>query len=110
MAETGILKPGTPAPAFTLNTTPDQTVSLSDFRGQPVVLAFYPADWSPGCGDQMTLYNDVLPELRKHQPALVGISVDRGWCHRAFAANRRLHFTLRADFEPNGAVALNSRA
>ena len=52
---TGILKPGTRAPAFTLNCTPDQKVSLSEFRGQPVVLAFYPADWSPVCGDQMAL-------------------------------------------------------
>jgi peroxiredoxin len=105
MAETGILKPATPAPGFTLHTTPDQTVSLSDFRGQPVVLAFYPADWSPICGDQMTLYNEVLPEFRKHHAALVGISVDGVWCHGAFAANRRLHFPLLADFEPKGAVA-----
>ncbi|HZO42039.1 MAG TPA: redoxin domain-containing protein [Methylomirabilota bacterium] len=105
MAETDILKPGARASGFTLHTTPDQTVSLSDFRGQPVVLAFYPADWSPVCGDQMTLYNEVLPEFRKHHAALVGISVDGVWCHGAFAANRRLHFPLLADFEPKGAVA-----
>ena len=96
MAETGLLKPGASAPEFTLHTTPDQTVSLSDFRGQPVVLAFYPADWSPVCGDQMTLYNEVLPEFRKHHAALLGISVDGVWCHGAFAANRRLHFPLLA--------------
>lgn len=102
---TGILKAGTPAPGFTLNTTPDQRVTLSDFRGQPVVLAFYPADWSPVCGDQMTLYNEVLPELRKHNAALLGISVDGVWCHGAFAQARRLHFPLLADFEPKGAVA-----
>ena len=105
MPETGILKPGTPAPGFTLYTTPDQTVSLLDFRGQPVILAFYPADWSPVCGDQVTLYNEVLPEFRKHRAALIGISVDGVWCHGAFAANRKLHFPLLADFEPKGAVA-----
>jgi len=44
----GILKPGISEPGFTLNSTPDQTVALSDFGGQPVILAFYPADWSPG--------------------------------------------------------------
>jgi peroxiredoxin len=102
---TGILKAGTPAPEFTLNTTPDQRASLSDFRGQPVVLAFYPADWSPVCGDQMTLYNEILPEFRKHNAALLGISVDGVWCHGAFAQARRLHFPLLADFEPKGAVA-----
>ena len=102
---TGILKAGTPAPEFTLNTTPDQRVALSDFRGQPVVLAFYPADWSPVCGDQMSLYNEILPEFRKHNAALLGISVDGVWCHGAFAEARRLHFPLLADFEPKGAVA-----
>ena len=84
-----ILKPGTPAPAFTLNSTPDQTVSLADFRGRPLILAFYPADWSPVCGDQMTLYNEILPQFRQHDAALIGISVDGAWCHQAFAAARQ---------------------
>jgi peroxiredoxin len=105
MAESGILKPGTVAPEFTLHTTPDQTVSLSEFRGNPAILAFYPADWSPVCGDQMALYNEVLPEFRKHRAALLGISVDGVWCHGAFASSRRLHFPLLSDFEPKGAVA-----
>lgn len=105
MAETGFLKPGTLAPAFTLHTTADQTVSLSDFRGHPVILAFYPADWSPVCGDQMAVYNEILPEFRKHRAVLLGISVDGVWCHDAFAQSRRLHFPLLADFEPKGAVA-----
>src|SRR5690349_10037864 len=56
------LEPGTSAPNFTLHTTPDQAVSLTSFRGQPVILAFYPADWSPVCGDEVTLLNEVLPE------------------------------------------------
>ena len=100
-----ILEAGTAAPDFSLHVTPDQTVSLSDFRGRPVVLAFYPADWSPVCGDQMVLYNEILPEFRKHHAELLGISVDGAWCHGAFAAQRKLHFALLSDFEPKGAVA-----
>jgi len=96
---------GTVAPEFQLNSTPDQKVSLSDFRGNPVVLAFYPADWSPVCGDQMSLYNEVLEEFRRHGAQLLGISVDGVWCHRAFADARKLHFPLLADFEPKGDVA-----
>jgi peroxiredoxin len=100
-----ILEPGTPAPDFTLPVTPDQTVSLSDFRGRPVILAFYPNDFSPVCGDQMGLYNEVLSEFHKHHAELLGISVDSSWCHGAFAASRKLHFPLLADFEPKGAVS-----
>jgi len=99
------LQPGSRAPEFTLKTTPDQAVSLSEFRGQPVILAFYPADWSPVCGDQMGLYNEILPEFRRPQAELLGISVDGAWCHAAFATDRKLHFPLLADFEPKGAVA-----
>ena len=99
------LGPNTPAPDFKLHSTPDQLVTLSDFRGQPVILAFYPADWSPVCGDQMALYNEVLPEFQKFGAELLGISVDGVWCHRAFAEARHLHFPLLADFEPKGAVA-----
>lgn len=99
------LTPGTPAPDFTLHSTPDQSVSLSEFRGQPVILAFYPADWSPVCGDQMALYNEILPEFRRFNAELIGISVDGVWCHAAFAQDRKLHFPLLADFEPKGAVA-----
>jgi len=99
------LQPGTPAPDFTLHSTPDQSVSLHEFRGRPVVLAFYPADWSPVCGDQLTLYNEVLPEFQRLGAELIGISVDGVWSHLAFAKDRNLHFPLLADFEPKGAVA-----
>ena len=99
------LPAGTPAPDFTLRTTPDQTVSLSEFRGQPVILAFYPADWSPVCGDQMALYNQVLSEFHRYGAEMVGISVDGVWCHTAFATARNLHFPLLSDFEPKGAVS-----
>jgi peroxiredoxin len=100
-----ILTAGTPAPEFSLHVTPDQKLSLSELRGRPVILAFYPADWSPVCGDQMALYNEVLPEFQKHGAQLLGISVDGAWCHDAFAKDRHLHFPLMADFEPKGAVA-----
>jgi peroxiredoxin len=99
------LPAGAVAPDFNLRSTPDQFVSLSDFRGQPVVLAFYPADWSPVCGDQMTLYNEILPEFQELGAELLGISVDGAWCHAAFARDRKLHFPLLADFHPKGAVA-----
>ena len=101
----GGLAPGTTAPDFSLPSTPDQMVSLTEFRGQPVVLAFYPADWSPVCGDQMALYNEMLDEFRRFNAELIGISVDGIWCHLAFAQERKLHFPLLADFEPKGDVA-----
>jgi peroxiredoxin len=101
----GILAAGTQAPDFTLYVTPDQTLSLSELRGRPVVLAFYPADWSPVCGDQMALYNEMLSEFQKFSAELLGISVDGPWCHDAFAKERHLHFPLLADFEPKGEVA-----
>ena len=99
------LPAGTRAPDFTLASAPDRTVSLADFSGRPVILAFYPADWSPVCGDQMALYNEVLPEFERYNAQLLGISVDGVWCHAEFARDRRLHFPLLADFEPKGAVA-----
>jgi peroxiredoxin len=102
---TGVLPAGTPAPDFTLHSTPDQTVSLSELRGRPVILAFYPADWSPVCGDEMAFFNQTLPEFREYNAELLGISVDGVWCHAAFARHRNLHFPLLADFEPKGAVA-----
>src|SRR5215210_7874843 len=88
LTSSSALKPGRHAPDFALRTTPDQEVSLNQFRGRPTNLAFYPADFSPVCGDQMTLYNEILPEFRRHGAELVGISVDGVWCHRAFADAR----------------------
>jgi peroxiredoxin len=100
-----ILKPGSKAPDFTLKTTPDQSVSLRDFRGSPVVLAFYPADWSPVCTDQMGLYAQVMPEFKKFNAEVLGISVDGIWTHLAFSKDRKLNFPLLSDFEPKGAVS-----
>ena len=100
-----ILQKGNIAPGFDLFATPDQRLSLDDLKGKRVILAFYPADWSPVCGDQMALYNETLKLFRKFNAELIGISVDSKWCHNAFAENRNLHFPLLADFEPKGAVS-----
>jgi peroxiredoxin len=99
------LPAGTKAPDFTLHRTPDQKLSLEDLRGHRVILAFYPADWSPVCGDQMSLYQTVLPEFQKLKAFLLGISVDGVWCHAAYAKHHRIEFPLLADFEPKGAVS-----
>src|ERR1700739_4177548 len=100
-----ILAAGTVAPAFSLHVTPDQKLSLSELRGKPVILAFYPADWSPVCGDQMALYNEVRPEFDRYGAQVVGISVHGAWSHAAFAHQKKLRSPLLADFEPKGAVA-----
>lgn len=100
-----ILPAGTEAPNFTLKAAPDRSITLAELRGKPVVLAFYPADWSPVCGDQMALYSEILPEFREQGAELLGISVDGAWCHKAFADARKLRFPLLADFEPKGAVS-----
>ncbi len=96
---------GTEAPEFSLFATPDQKISLSEFRGKKVIVAFYPADWSPVCGDQMALYNEMLQYFRKFNAQLLGVSVDGKWCHMSFSKDRGFHFPLLADFEPKGAVS-----
>src|SRR6266511_3902516 len=100
-----VLRPGKIAPKFSLNSTPDQKFSLSDCRGQPVILAFYPADWSPVCTDQLSLYAEVMPEFKKHNAELLAISVDNIWSHLAFSKDRKLNFPVLADFEPKGLVS-----
>jgi peroxiredoxin len=101
----GPLPAGTPAPDFTLASGPDTELRLSDLRTRPVILVFYPADWSPVCGDELALFNELLPEFRRHDAELAGISVDGVWCHRAYAEARHLQFPLLSDFEPKGAVS-----
>ena len=96
---------GTKAPDFSFFTTPDQQIKLSQLKGKKVILAFYPADWSPVCGDQMGLYNETLKLFHKQNAELLGISVDSKWCHLAFSQDRKFHFPLLADFEPKGAIA-----
>ena len=100
-----ILPPGTVAPDFQLESDPQKKVSLKDFRGQRVVLVFYPADFSPVCGDQLALLNECRDEFEEMNVQLIGISVDGAWCHQAYANNRKLKFPLLADFQPKGAVS-----
>lgn len=96
---------GTQAPDFHLKDTPDQRVSLSDFAGRPVVLAFYPADFSPVCGNEMSLFNELIDEFRRYDAQILGISVDNVWCHLAFAKDRNIQFPLLSDFHPKGEVS-----
>lgn len=100
-----ILGPGTSAPEFELRSTSKTKAKLSDFRGKPLIIVFYPNDFSPVCGDQIALYNEVYPEFEELGAQIVGISVDSMWCHIAFAEAKKLRFPLLADFEPKGAVA-----
>lgn len=100
-----LLQAGETAPEFRLPATPDQAISLSEFRGKNVGLVFYPADWSPVCGDELGVFNELLPVFRKEKTEIVGISVDGPWCHAAFRDARRFHFPLLSDFEPKGAVS-----
>lgn len=107
MAETTadtMLQAGTPAPDFTLKATPDQELSLHELRGKPVVLVFYPADFSAVCGDELAVFNQAMPLLRQEGAVVLGISVDSVWSHQAFVKQRELKFDLLADFHPKGAV------
>jgi len=104
-SSTALLPAGTQAPQFTLPSIPGKSFSLADFRGRPVVLAFYPADWSPVCGDQIALYNEMADEFAEYDAQVLGISVDGVWCHKAFAENKRIRIPLLADFEPKGQVS-----
>ncbi|WP_448628058.1 peroxiredoxin [Geodermatophilus sp. URMC 64] len=104
-AESAGLAVGTRAPDFTLPDADGRPVSLSDFRGRPVVLVFYPLDWSPGCSRQLELYQQELAEFERRGAALVGISVDSLYSHGAWAAVRGLTFPLLSDFHPRGEVA-----
>src|SRR5436190_23535666 len=89
-----ILGEGTRAPDFELRSSPEKTLKLRDLRGHPVILVFYPADWSPVCGEEVSLFNAILPDFREYGAHLLGISVDGVWCHAAYARDRKLHFPL----------------
>jgi len=93
------------APDFSLPSTPDQKVSLSEFQGKPVVLVFYPADWSPVCGDQIALYNEILSEFKEFDAHVIGISVDNIWSHLTYSKQNKIRFPLLSDFQPKGTVA-----
>ena len=100
-----MIEPGSQAPDFTLPDQDGKEVSLADFRGRTVVLAFYPADFSPVCTDQLSVYQEVLGELAERGAQLVGVSVDGTFCHRAFRSQMNLTMPLLADFHPKGEVS-----
>ncbi len=100
-----MIAPGEQAPDFTLPDQDGRPVSLGDFRGRRVVLVFYPADFSPVCTDQLSVYQEVLDELERRGAKLLGVSVDGAFCHKAFQTQLNLTIPLLADFHPKGAVA-----
>lgn len=100
-----MLSPGIVAPDFTLYVTVDNEISLYNYKGQRIVLVFYPADWSPVCGDQLMLYNEMADLFEKMNTQVLGISVDSKWCHASFREQRNLSFPLLSDFEPKGKIA-----
>ncbi len=96
---------GEPAPDFTLRDQDGEEVSLADFKGRKVLLVFYPMDFSPVCSDQLSIYQEVKPELADKGVEMLGISVDSPYAHKAFQEKLGIDTTLLADFEPKGAVA-----
>ncbi|MDX2049051.1 MAG: redoxin domain-containing protein [Chitinophagaceae bacterium] len=96
---------GSIAPGFELYSSPDQRISLDEWRGKKVILVFYPADWSPVCGSQMNLYNEMEEYFTRYNAQLLGISVDSRWCHAAYGEQNGFYFPLLADFEPKGEVS-----
>jgi peroxiredoxin len=100
-----MVEPGTPAPDFTLPDQSGNMVSLDDFAGRKLVLCFYPLDFSPVCSDQLSIYQEVLPEIESKGAELVGVSVDSAYCHRAFREHLNLTMPLLADFHPKGAMS-----
>jgi peroxiredoxin len=96
---------GEPAPGFTLRNQNGEKVSLSDYRGRKVLLVFYPQDFSPVCSDQLSIYQEVKPEIEEQGVELVGISIDHPWAHKAFQEKLGIDMTLLSDFEPKGEVA-----
>ena len=100
-----MIEPGARAPEFTLPDQDGNKVSLADFRGRTVVLVFYPSDFSPVCTDQLSVYQEVLPQLEEAGAKLVGLSVDNAFCHKAFQERQNLTIPLLADFHPKGEVA-----
>jgi peroxiredoxin len=99
-----MIEPGTPAPHFELRDQDGKKVRLSDFRGRKLVLVFYPADFSPVCTDQLSIYQEVLPQIREQGAELVGVTVDSAWAHKAFREKLGIDIPLLADFHPKGEV------
>ncbi len=101
----GVIQAGSEAPDFTLRNQDGEKVALTDFADRKLILVFYPLDFSPVCTDQLSLYQEVLPQIHEQGAELVGISVDSTYCHRAFREQLNLTMALLADFKPKGEVS-----
>ena len=99
------IKPGEKAPDFTLMGNDDREYKLSDFKGKNLVLAFYPADFSPVCSKEHTCFINDMKRFENLNTQVLGISVDNIWSHKAFAEKLQLRYPLLSDFHPKGAVA-----
>jgi peroxiredoxin len=102
---TDVLQPNTQSVDFTLLNGDQQPIRLRDYRGKNVVLAFYPADWSPVCTSELALFQETLDDIHGYNAEILGISVDGTYSHKAWAKNQRLTFPLLSDFWPHGEVA-----
>lgn len=100
-----MISAGDPAPEFTLRNQDGEKVSLSEYRGRKVLLVFYPQDFSPVCSDQLSIYQEVKPQITEQGVELVGISIDHPWAHKAFQEKLGIDVPLLSDFEPKGEVA-----
>lgn len=100
-----LVEVGTPAPHFSLRCQKRDEHRLSDYLGQPIVLLFYPLDFSSVCSNEMDCTMEILPRLKTLDAQVFGISVDSVFCHAAFAEQRGIDFPLLADFHPKGEVA-----
>ena len=92
-----LLSVGDKAPAFSTKDQDGQTVKLSDFKGQKVVLYFYPKDDTPGCTKEACSFRDAWARLKRRKVAVLGVSVDDEKSHRKFVDKFSLPFTLLAD-------------
>ncbi len=100
-----MIEAGTRAPDFTLEDQDQNEVSLSDFAGTKLVIAFYPADFSSVCTAQLSIYQEVIEEIEERGAKLIGISVDSVFSHKAFQEELGLSIPLLSDFHPKGEVA-----
>jgi peroxiredoxin len=99
-----MISAGQPAPDFTLRDQDGEKVSLSDYRGRKLLLVFYPQDFSPVCSDQLSVYQEVKPQIAEKGVEMVGISIDHPWAHKAFQEKLGIDIKLLSDFEPKGEV------
>jgi peroxiredoxin len=100
-----LIAKGDHAPDFDLPGHDGKRYKLSDFKGRPVVLAFYPLDFSPICSRETTCFQNDLAQFNHLDAQVLGISVDHVWAHKVFAERLRVSYPLLADFQPRGEVA-----